>query len=285
MSGYIRRPQWLRLSPFRPNSLAGMRELTSELKLHTVCENARCPNRVQCFAEGTATFMLLGDVCTRDCTFCAVKHGQPRPLDKQEPERIVAAVKKLGLRYVVLTSVTRDDLPDGGAGHFADTITAIHKYDPDIKVEVLVPDFKGSLSALKTVVGAAPAVLNHNVEAVPRLYPELRRRAQYRRSLELLRQGKILDSSILTKSGLMLGLGESRQEVIEVMTDLVEVGCDFMTIGQYLPPSLRHHDVVRYVPPDEFEEYADTGKKLGFRRALSGPLVRSSFQAAEMNCR
>ncbi len=225
--------------------------------------------------------MILGDVCTRNCTFCAVKHGKPQSPDSQEPERIMGAVNKLGLRYVVITSVTRDDLPDGGASQFAQTITAIRNYDPDIKVEVLIPDFRDSFPALQTVVDVHPAVLNHNVETVPRLYPEVRPQADYQRSIELLARTKSLNRELLTKSGLMVGLGETRQEIIDVMANLREVGCDLLTIGQYLQPSLRHHKVVRYVSPEEFEEYVNIGEQLGFRRVVSGPLVRSSFHAAE----
>jgi len=259
-----------------------MRKLTHDLKLHTICESARCPNRPKCFAEGTATFMILGDICTRNCTFCAVKCGKPQAPDPQEPEHIVEAVNKLRLRYVVITSVTRDDLPDGGSSHFAQTTNAIHKYDPNIMVEVLIPDFKGSRSALQTVIDAFPAVLNHNVETVPRLYPEVRPQAKYQRSLKLLKQAKLFDSRLLTKSGLMLGLGESRHEVIEVMADLRQASCDVLTIGQYLQPSLKHHNLVRYIPPEEFEEYQNMGREMGFVSVISGPLVRSSFHAAEM---
>jgi len=281
MPSYARRPEWLKLSPLDATTLARMRKLTRELKLHTVCESACCPNRPKCFAEGTATFMILGDICTRNCTFCAVKHGKPQAPDPQEPEHIVEAVNKLGLRYVVITSVTRDDLPHGGASHFAQTIEAIHEYNPNIMVEVLIPDFRGSLSALQTVIDASPAVLNHNIETVPRLYPEVRPEANYQRSLGLLRQAKLLNNRLLTKSGFMLGLGECRQEVIEVIADLKEAGCDLLTIGQYLQPSLRHHKVMKFVPPEEFEEYGNIAKQLSFRHVVSGPLVRSSFHAAE----
>jgi len=225
--------------------------------------------------------MILGDICTRNCTFCAVKKGMPLPPDPQEPEHVVTAVRKLGLQYVVITSVTRDDLTDGGAFHFAQTIEAIRKYDANIMVETLVPDFKGSLSALQAVIDACPAVLNHNVETVPRLYHEVRPKANYQQSLELLKQAKLLNNGLLTKSGLMLGLGETRQEVIEVMADLIRANCDLLTLGQYLQPSLRHHKVVRYVSPEEFEEYQNTGKGMGFVSVISGPLVRSSFHAAE----
>jgi lipoic acid synthetase len=226
--------------------------------------------------------MILGNICTRNCTFCAVKHGKPQAPDPQETDHIVQAVDRLGLRYVIITSVTRDDLPDGGSFQFAQTVRAIRKYDPGIAVEVLIPDFQGSASALQTVVDASPAVLNHNIETVPRLYSEVRPQAQYRRSLDLLKQVKLLDNSLLTKSGLMLGLGESREEVIEVMADLRDAGCDFLTIGQYLQPSLQHHGLVRYIPPEEFEEYRIVGKELGFASVMSGPLVRSSFHAAGM---
>jgi lipoic acid synthetase len=227
--------------------------------------------------------MILGNVCTRDCTFCAVKHGNPEAPDPQEADHVVQAVDRLGLRYVVVTSVTRDDLPDGGASQFVRTIRAIHEHDSNIAVEVLVPDFQGSASALKTVVHASPAVLNHNMETVPRLYPGVRPQAKYRRSLDLLRQAKMLNGSLLTKSGLMLGLGESRQEVIEVMAHLRQVGCDFLAIGQYLQPSLGHHRLVRYIRPQEFAEYRVVARELGFISVVSGPLIRSSFHAAEMH--
>jgi len=281
MPSYARRPEWLKLPPLEQTTLVRMRKLTGCLKLHTVCESAHCPNRPKCFAENTATFMILGDTCTRNCTFCAVKHGKPQAPDPEEPEHIVEAVKVLGLRYVVITSVTRDDLADGGASHFARTIRAVQSYDARISVEVLIPDFKGSVSALQTVIDASPTVLNHNVETVPRLYPEVRPQADYQRSLELLQQAKILNSRLVTKSGLMLGLGETRREVIEVMVGLRDVNCDLLTIGQYLLPSLKHHKVVRYVSPGEFEEYQNIGREMGFTSVASAPLVRSSFHAAE----
>ena len=281
MPSYARRPEWLKVSPLDPNILAGMRKLTCDLKLHTVCESARCPNRPKCFAEGIATFMILGDICTRNCTFCAVRSGKPEAPDPQEPGHVVEAVKALGLRYVVITSVTRGDLPDGGASHFAQTVKAIPSYDVKISVEVLVPDFRGSLLALQTVIDASPAVLNHNVETVPRLYPEVRPEADYGRSLELLKQVKMLNIRLVTKSGLMLGLGETQQEVVEVMANLRDANCDLLTIGQYLQPSLRHHKVARYVPLEEFEEYQNIGRAMGFVSVTSAPLVRSSFHAGE----
>jgi lipoyl synthase len=281
MPGYSRRPEWLKLSPFDAAALSDMRKLTRRLGLHTVCESARCPNRQKCFSEGTATFMILGNVCTRNCAFCAVASGRPQAPDPQEPENVAAAVAELQLKYAVITSVTRDDLFDGGAGHFVRTIEAIHDRDPDVVVEALVPDFRGSLAALRSVADTSLAVLNHNVETVPRLYPEVRPQAEYRRSLELLNQARLFNPRLLTKSGLMLGLGETREEVIDVMADLRLAGCDLLTIGQYLQPSLEHHELVRYASPEEFAEYEDIGKKLGFRYVASGPLVRSSFHAAE----
>jgi lipoic acid synthetase len=281
MAVYTRRPDWLKLSALEPTILNEATKLARDLKLHTVCESARCPNRTECFEQGTATFMILGDVCTRNCTFCAVKHGKPKAPDPREADHVVQAVDRLGLRYVVVTSVTRDDLSDGGASLFAETIRAIRKYDSNIAIEVLVPDFQGSASALQTVIDASPAVLNHNIETAPRLYSEVRPQAEYRRSLGLLKQAKLLDSNLLTKSGLMLGLGESREEVVEVMADLRQAGCDLLTIGQYLQPSLGHHRLIRYVHPEEFEQLRIVGEKAGFVSVVAGPLVRSSFHAAE----
>jgi lipoic acid synthetase len=280
MSSYNKLPEWLRIGNLDISILIKMKKLTEDLQLHTVCESAHCPNRQKCYAQGTAGFMILGDICTRNCTFCAVKKGHPTPLDLHEPEHIVEAVKKLGLKYVVVTSVTRDDLPDGGASHFAKAINAIHLYDPRIDVEVLIPDFKGSLAALQVVIDASPTVLNHNVETVPRLYPEVRPEADYLRSIKLLKRAKDIENSLLTKSGLMLGLGESKEEIIGVMEDLREVNCELLTIGQYLQPSPKHHKVVRFVPPPEFEEYKEIGEKMGFKAVASAPFVRSSFHAA-----
>ncbi|MBA7620606.1 Lipoyl synthase [subsurface metagenome] len=276
------RPEWLRRNAPDPVVLAKMKELVDSLQLHTVCESAHCPNQGECFAQGIATFMILGDVCTRNCAFCAVEHGQPAPPDANEPEHIAGAVAKLDLRHVVITSVTRDDLPDGGAYQFAKVIQAIRSYDPGIIAEVLIPDFQGSLSALEVVVASRPAIINHNVETVPRLYPQVRPQANYERSIQLLKHVKSMEERLLTKSGLMLGLGERREEVISVMEDLRKVDCDFLTIGQYLRPSLNHHEVVRFVPPVEFEEYKNAGAAMGFRGVASAPFVRSSFQADKM---
>jgi len=281
MAGSVK-PEWLRRSAPDPVVLAGMKELMDGLQLHTVCESANCPNSGECFARGVATFMILGDVCTRNCAFCAVKHGQPALPDVNEPENIVEAVKKLGLRHVVITSVTRDDLPGGGAYQFAEVVEAIRSYNSQISVEVLIPDFQGSLSALETVVASHPVVINHNVETVPRLYSQVRPQADYERSAQLLKRVKSMAGGLLTKSGLMVGLGERREEVIQVMEDLRGVDCDLLTIGQYLRPSPGHYDVVRFVSPAEFKEYEDAGVAMGFKGVASAPLVRSSFQADKM---
>jgi len=246
-----------------------------ELGLHTVCEEANCPNRGECFESKTATFMILGNVCTRNCTFCAVSKGKPQPVDPDEPERLAEAASKLGLEYVVVTSVTRDDLPDGGAGHFAKVTQELHK--KGIKTELLIPDFQGNEQALKTVLDSDPEVLNHNVETVPRLYPEVRPKANYLQSLELLNRAR----DHTTKSGIMLGLGEKQEEVEEVLDDLIKAGCDFLTIGQYLAPSRYHHPVIDYVHPDKFEELKQIALHKGFKHVASGPFVRSSYHAKE----
>ncbi|MDD4876030.1 MAG: lipoyl synthase [Dehalococcoidales bacterium] len=276
------KPDWFKRRAPDPTVITKMKELMDTLKLHTVCESAHCPNQGECFARKVATFMILGDICKRNCTFCAVQHGKPLAVDTNEPEHIVAAVKKLGLRHVVITSVTRDDLSDGGANQFAEVVKGIHNYDSTISVEVLIPDFEGSISALKIVADSSPEVINHNIETVPRLYPQVRPQASYGGSLQLLKNVKNIERSLITKSGLMLGLGEEREEVIQVMKDLRDVGCDFLTIGQYLRPSSNHHEVVRYVPPAEFDEYGDIGKSMGFKGVASSPYVRSSFQADKM---
>ncbi len=280
MVGVLRHPGWLRLRPPPPGVLERMQALTAGLGLHTVCQSARCPNQGDCFARGTATFLLLGDTCTRACSFCAVASGHPSPPDPTEPGRIVEAVRRLKLDYAVLTSVTRDDLPDGGAGHFAAALRALHDYSPSLPVEVLVPDFQGSAGPLKAVLAARPAVLSHNLETVPRLYPQVRPGASFSRSLKLLRRAGDAAPGLFTKSGLMLGLGEEREEVMWTMAQLREVGCHFLTLGQYLRPSPEHHSVVRFVPPEEFEDYRDIAQGMGFRGVASGPLVRSSYRAA-----
>ncbi|HEY50910.1 MAG TPA: lipoyl synthase [Dehalococcoidia bacterium] len=277
-----RLPPWFKQRLADPNVMSSMHGLLDGLKLHTICQSALCPNIGRCFTAGTATFLILGDTCTRRCTFCAVKKGQPSPVDEAEPEHLLEAVKNLGLSYVVVTSVTRDDLPDGGASQFVHTVTRLRENVPGITVEVLVPDFRGSEEAIRMVVASGPQVINHNVETVSRLYAEVRPGANYDRSLELLYAVKKLDRTIVTKSGLMLGLGESREEIIEVMSDLREANCNLLTIGQYLQPSPQHHPVVRFIPPEEFVGYEATGREMGFAEVASSPLVRSSYRAAEL---
>ncbi len=277
-----RKPPWLkkRIPPFQ--DLQKVKSILDGADLHTVCEEARCPNLGECFSGGTSTFLILGRVCTRDCGFCAVGHGIPISPDETEPQKVAQAVQKMGLRYVVITSVTRDDLPDGGASLFAKTIQTIRTLDPGIRIEVLIPDFRGDSSSLEIVLKESPDVLNHNVETISRLYPQVRPQANYKRSIDLLRRSKEDYPRIFTKSGFMLGLGENREEVLELLSDLREGGCDFLTIGQYLQPRPDRLPVVRFVPPEEFEEYKRIGEGMGFKAVASGPFVRSSFHAFEM---
>ncbi|MCX5908325.1 MAG: lipoyl synthase [Deltaproteobacteria bacterium] len=276
------KPEWLRRKLPDPEVMQKMRSLLSRHSLHTVCEGAICPNQGECFSQGTATFLILGKTCTRNCTFCAIPtEEQPPAPDPEEPGRVAQASAELGLKHVVITSVTRDDLPDGGASHFAATVCSIRRLDSRITVEILIPDFQGSREALQTVVDSNPEIINHNLETVPRLYPEVRPQAQYRRSLDLLKQVKEMNPRKITKSGLMLGLGEEKQEIIATMVDLRKVSCDLLTLGQYLQPSGKHHPVIRYAPPEEFDELQAEGEKLGFQAVFSAPFVRSSFHAAE----
>lgn len=254
--------------------------LLTSLNLHTVCQSAHCPNRGECFSSRRATFMILGNICTRNCRFCAVEGGQTLSLDPEEPGRVAEASSRLGLRHVVITSVTRDDLPDGGARHFRDTILEVYRLLPQATVEVLTPDFQGSLSSLKLIVFEGhPRIFNHNLETVPRLYPGVRPEADYRRSLDVLRMVKELDGGIYTKSGLMVGLGESKDEVIRVMKDLRSVNCNLLTIGQYLSPSRNHLPVEEFILPEVFEEYGRAGEEMGFLSVASSPFVRSSYNA------
>ena len=273
---------WLRRRLPDQKVLEQMDSLLRELNLHTVCDSALCPNRGECYKNGTATFMILGNVCTRNCRFCAVKKGVPLPVDSEEPYHIAQAAKRLNLKHIVITSVTRDDLPDGGAGHFAKTIIEIRKLLPESSVEVLVPDFNGSWEALQKIIDVQPEVINHNIETVPRLYPLVRPKAVYKLSLELLRQVKIRNKNIVSKSGIMVGLGEKKEEVIQAMKDLRQVNCDVLTIGQYLRPSPHHLEVQEYIHPDKFEEYRKIGMSLGFKYVASAPLVRSSYHAGEI---
>jgi len=255
--------------------------LLSRLGLPTVCDSARCPNRGECFSHRTVTFLILGDVCTRRCAFCAVRHGRPDgPLDADEPERVAQAVGELGLAHVVVTSVTRDDLPDGGAGHYAQVVGALRRRCPTVNVELLVPDFLGSEEALATVLAAGPDILAHNLETVPRLYREVRRGADYHRSLRLLHKSKALAPQIITKSGMMLGLGESDEEVHAVLYDLAATGCEMVTLGQYLAPSMMSTPVARYVSHNEFDQWRNKALAMGFKSVVSGPLVRSSYKAS-----
>ncbi|MBW2056766.1 MAG: lipoyl synthase [Deltaproteobacteria bacterium] len=270
-----RKPPWLR-KKVDFSSIRAMEAVTGRFGLHTICESALCPNQSECFARGTATFLILGDRCTRNCRFCNVAHGRPEPLDRDEPLRVARAVMHLGLRYAVVTSVTRDDLEDGGAEQFARTIRAIKGLDMGVRVEVLVPDF---LDAIDRVVEAGPEVINHNLETVPRLYPEVRPGADYRRSLGLLEKVKETGKGIRTKSGLMLGLGEEEEEILHVMKDLRRAGCDMLTLGQYLSPSRAHLPVREYVPPERFEWFGEVAKEMGFLFVASGPFVRSSYFA------
>ena len=275
-----RKPDWIRAkAPLDPNVLK-IKKLIREKNLNTVCEEAACPNLGECFAHGTATFMIMGDLCTRRCPFCDVAHGRPQSLDENEPKNLADAIQIMGLRYVVITSVDRDDLRDGGAGHFADCIKMIRDQTPEIKIEILVPDFRGRMEkALTNLEPGLPDVFNHNLESIPRLYKQVRPGADYLWSLDLIRQFKQRHPQIPTKSGLMLGLGETLDEVRDVLRDLKEHGCDMITLGQYLQPSRYHLPVERFVTPEEFDQLADFGKGLGFKNIASAPMVRSSYHA------
>lgn len=278
----MRKPDWLKVKIRSGAESNTVNQILNRLSLHTVCQEANCPNLMECFSKKTATFMILGSQCTRNCKFCNVTKGKPEPVDEKEPVNVANAVNELGLKYVVITSVTRDDLNDGGASHFAKVIESIKDINENIIVEVLIPDFKGDELALKKVVKAKPEVINHNVETIPRLYSTVRPMAIYERSLKLLENVKKMDKNILTKSGIMLGLGEKEEEVIELMKDLLKVNCDMLTIGQYLAPSKKHHPVIEYVHPEQFKKYKEIGMELGFKFVASAPLVRSSYHAAEV---
>ena len=276
------KPEWLRVPIRSGGNLNSVKRLLKELHLNTVCEAANCPNRMECFSSRTATFMILGDICTRNCRFCDVPIGKAQAVQPDEPARLAEAVVELGLVHVVITSVTRDDLPDGGAGHFAATVQAIRTRKPQATIELLIPDLQGDRAALKTVLDSGPDILNHNLETIPRLYSQVRPQADYRQSLELLRAAKQLNPRVYTKSGLMVGLGEGVAEIETVMDDLRGVDCDFLTIGQYLPPSKSHFPVAEYIHPDTFKAYQRTGYQKGFAFVASAPFVRSSYKAAEM---
>ncbi len=276
-----RLPTWLKRAFPSGNENGFTNGLLRELKLETVCENARCPNRPECYSRRTATFMVLGNVCTRPCGFCSVPRGDTLPVEDDEPQRVAEAAYRLKLKHVVITSVTRDDLPDGGAEHFYRCVLAVRRRT-GAAVEVLTPDFLGDVSAIDRVLAAAPEVFNHNLETVPRLYRKVRGRAEYRRSLDLLGRVKRRAPEIITKSGLMLGIGETIGELFEVIADLRTIECDVLTLGQYLAPTLKHIPVARYLHPAEFDEIAARARLLGFKQVVAGPFVRSSYHAEEM---
>jgi lipoyl synthase len=273
-------PSWIRIRAVMDSSVTQLKQLLREHQLTTVCEEASCPNLNECFSHGTATFMIMGDKCTRRCTFCDVAHGRPDPLDANEPLHLAQAIEKMKLKYVVITSVDRDDLLDGGAAHFVSCIEHTRRLSPSTKIEILVPDFRGRMEvALDNLDNAPPDVFNHNLETIPRLYKSVRPGSDYAWSLQLIQAFKKRHPTIVTKSGLMLGLGETNDEILEVLKDLRAHDCDMLTLGQYLQPSKHHHPVLRYVTPEEFDELGQKAKALGFKNVASGPLVRSSYHA------
>jgi lipoyl synthase len=280
---HIQKPAWLRRRLPSGPAYEAVRTLLKDSNLHTVCQEARCPNQWECFSASTAAFLIMGPSCTRNCRFCAVDHGPVHPLDPNEPLRVAETARQLVLTYVVVTSVTRDDLSDGGARHFAEVIRSVRKLMPESGIEVLVPDFQGNPEALKIVLDANPDVLNHNMETVPRLYPLVRPEAVYKRSLSLIHQAATADPRIQTKSGLMLGMGETPDEVRQALKDLRHAGCRVLTLGQYLQPSSDHLPVERYIPPDEFNAWKMEALVMGFSQVASGPFVRSSYHAKELS--
>jgi lipoic acid synthetase len=275
-----RLPDWLKKPISFGNSYKSVASLLAEKNLHTVCVEARCPNKAECFSGGTATFLIMGNVCTRNCAFCGISHGNPLPLDPEEPRRIASAAKKLDLRHIVITSVTRDDLPDGGAAHFAECVCNCRERLPGVSVEILIPDFRGKPGAIDIVIDCCPDILNHNVETVPRLYAQIRPQADYRYSLGLL--ARTHKKNIPAKSGIMVGLGETDDEVIAVLKDLHDTGCQMVTIGQYLQPSKKQAAPERYVSPERFMYLEETGRAIGIGSLFAGPQVRSSYRAQEI---
>jgi lipoic acid synthetase len=277
-----RLPEWLRIKLPTADTFSRTRSLLDELKLHTVCESAKCPNHWECWSKGTATFMIAGDRCTRACQFCAVSTAKPLPLEADEPMRVAEATRRMGLKHVVITAVARDDMADGGADHFRQTIEAVRKLSPGVVIEVLTPDFLDKDDAIEAVLSANPHIFNHNLETVRRLTPDVRHRATYDRSLSVLKKVKARrGSAIYTKSGMMLGLGEREEEVLVAMEDLRKVGCDILTLGQYLQPTLKHLPVTEFVTPEKFAELGDRARQMGFVHVASGPMVRSSYHADE----
>ena len=279
---FIQKPDWLRRRLPTGPTFGAVKGMISRDGLHTVCQEAKCPNIWECFSHQTATFLILGSRCSRSCRFCSVPEGGLEPPDPQEPKRVARVAREMGLKYVVITSVTRDDLPDGGAENFAETIKEIRNQIPDACVEILIPDFQGSKAALYAVLGAEPDVLNHNIETVPRLYPRVRPQANYHRSLKLIQRAREYNPELPTKSGLMLGLGESSEEIAQTLQDLLQAHCRILTLGQYLQPSKNHLAVERFIPPEEFEAWREKALKMGFVEVASGPFVRSSYHAKEL---
>ncbi|MBG0790412.1 MAG: lipoyl synthase [Desulfovibrionaceae bacterium] len=277
----LRIPPWLRIKLPEGHNFSNTSDLIADLHLNTVCQSAKCPNKWECFSKKVATFLIMGNICTRNCAFCNIASGDLTPLDPTEPGRVAEAARRLELKHVVITSVTRDDLPDGGAGHFAAVIRAVRDTLPGCTIEVLTPDFQGDEAALAAVLDARPDVLNHNLETVPHLYPAVRPQADYRQSLDFLINGKRMAPDIPTKSGIMVGLGETDDQIMAVLDDLAAAQCDIVTIGQYMQPSRLHPLVKRYVEPEVFDQYAEEGKKRGIRRMFCAPLVRSSYNAAD----
>lgn len=283
MAQVQRLPEWLKIRLPRPDTIQEVQQMMRAARLHTVCESARCPNLPECWSKKTATFMILGDTCTRACGFCAIKVGKPLTVDEEEPRNVARVAKELGLKHVVVTSVARDDLADEGSGQFARTIEALHEELPKAIVEVLVPDFKGKRWCVKNVIDAGPEIFNHNVETVPRLHTIVRPQAKYERSLRVLEMAKELNPKVYTKSGIMLGLGETQEEVVGVLKDLRSIGVDCVTIGQYLRPTMRHLPVSEFVHPRVFKEYAQIGEEMGFAFVASAPFVRSSYNAIDFS--
>ncbi|BCS90198.1 lipoyl synthase [Pseudodesulfovibrio sediminis] len=277
----LRIPQWLRVKLPESRNFSSTADLIDDLNLNTVCQSAKCPNKWECFSKNVATFLIMGNVCTRNCAFCNIISGDLEQLDPTEPARVAEAARRLALKHVVITSVTRDDLPDGGAAHFAATIRAVKEVLSNCTVEVLTPDFQGDEAALTTVLNARPDVINHNLETVPSLYDTIRPQANYQQSLDFLSNAKRIAPDIPTKSGIMVGLGETDEQIMRVLDDLASIACDIVTIGQYMQPSRQHPLVKRYVEPEKFEEYAKEGKQRGIRHMFSAPLVRSSYNAAD----
>jgi lipoic acid synthetase len=279
-----RHPDWLKVKLGGGRSYGKVKSILEESKLHTICQEAKCPNMAECFGNGTAVFLILGDICTRNCRYCNVKHGKPLELNQEEPIDVADSVKQLGLKYVVVTSVTRDDLDDGGANVFYRTVREIRKKNENCKIEVLIPDFKGDIDSLKKVIEADPDVINHNIEVVERLFPLIRPEGNYNRSLDLLKNIKQFSNTIKSKSGFMIGIGETNKEIYQTMIDLINNNVDYLTIGQYLQPSKNHVSIDKYYTPDDFLNFKNKALELGFLHVESGPLVRSSYHAEKVFC-